>query len=235
MPRRFKRNTRPKSTIRRRPRRRLKRSTVPRSLVPKVHRFKRDLEETLLLSASTAPEGWTLDGNSRVYRNLAWSLASVGASTDFSALFRQYRIKGARTRLFFSNSQSSGITSSGGFTNTQMLVRMAPNARGDAETLDQAYWNQIQAKKYRLAFNGGTPVDIYMPLHIRNEVESSTGTSVTMMKPKFINTAVSNIAHYGLNLAIERVDGQGFSSGSTVNYQHVKVITTLYFEMRGVE
>lgn len=208
---------------------------VPRAMTPKVHFFKRDLEETLLLSSSAAPEGWVLENNNRVYRNLAWSLGSVGNPTDFSNLFRQYKIKAARMRFYCSNTQASGQNAAGGFQNTQLLFRMAPNQRGDIETLDNEYWQQIQAKKYQTGLNGGKPLDVYMPLMLRNEVQSSTGSSTCMIKPKFISTSASNVAHYGLNIAIERVDGQGFSAGSATNYQYVKVITTLYFEMRGVE
>lgn len=140
-------------------------------------------------------------------------------------------------RFYFSTTQSTATQASSTaskFTNTQLMVRMAPNQRGEVETLDNAYWQQIQAKKYRLAYNGGRPIDIYMPLTQRNEVASSTGTSYNIMKPKYISTNISNIPHYGMNIAIERVDGQGFTGGMS-NFQYVKVITTLYFEMRGVE
>lgn len=218
-----------KRRIRRKP---AAKSKVPRSLVPKTFRFKRDLEETLQLSNTVAPEGWTLDGSFRIYRNLAWALSSVGDSTDFTNLFRQYRLKGARVRLYFSNTTSA--SDGGAFDNSQMLVRMSPNQRGENETLNNAYWQQIQAKQYKTALNGGKPVDIYMPLFVRNEVESSTGTAFSIKKPNFISTTLTNVAHHGINIAIERVDGQQFTQGSS-NYQYAKMITTLYFETRGVE
>lgn len=209
---------------------------MPRVLRPKVHRFKRDIEETLILSATTPPEGWSMDGNFRVYKNLAWALASVGEATDFQNLFRQYRIKGARMRFYFSNTGSTTMGGTAQMANSQIMVRMAPNQRGDGETLDNAYWQSIQAKKYKLGINGGKPLDIYMPLKQKNEVfgSSSVPTQYTMMRPKYISTVASNVSHYGLNIALERVDGQGFTAGM-VNNQSVKVITTLYFEMRGVE
>jgi len=208
---------------------------VPRILRPKTMRFKRDLEETLSLSGTVAPEGWILEGNNRVYRNLAWSLGSVGANTDFSNLFRQYRIKGARMRFYFSNTASSTMGGTAQMANSQIMVRMAPNQRGEVETLNNAYWQSIQAKKYKLGINGGRPLDIYMPLKQRNELFASTvGTDYSMMRPKFVSTGSPTVAHYGLNIAIERVDGQSFTTGMA-NYQYVKTITTLYFEMRGVE
>lgn len=223
-------------TFRRRPRQVRKRySKVPRILKPKVMRFKRDLEETLLLSNTTPPEGWSLDGNFRVWRSLAWSLGSVGESTDFTNLFRQYRIKGARVRFYFSNSASTTTGGAQNLANSQLLVRMAPNQRGDVETLNNAYWQQVQAKKYKLALNGGRPLDIYMPCKQRNELYASTvGTDYSMQRPKFVSTGSPTVVHYGLNISIERVDGQAFTTGIT-NSQYCKTITTLYFEMRGVQ
>ena len=116
------------------------------------------------------------------------------------------------------------------------MVRMAPNQRGDGEVLNNAYWQSIQAKKYKLGINGGKPLDVYMPLKQKNEIfgSASVSTQYSMMKPKYISTVASNVSHYGLNIALERVDGQGFTTGMS-NNQSVKVITTLYFEMRGVE
>lgn len=207
------------------------RATVPRSLQPKVFKFKRDLEETLLLSGSVAPEGWTFDGSSRVYKNVAWALSSVGDSTDFTNLFKQYKLCAARMKMYFS--QTASTDHNNGFSNSQLMVRMAPNERGMSETLNTQYWSSIQAKKYRLGLNGGRPVDIYMPLKIRNEVESSTGTAKTMMAPKWIPNTNTNVIHHGINMAIERVDGQQFSTGNT-NNQYVKIITTLYFMTRAV-
>jgi hypothetical protein len=209
---------------------------MPRVLRPKVHKFKRDIEETLILAGNVAPEGWTLDGNFRCYKNLAWALASVGESTDFQNLFRQYRIKGARMRFYFSNTESSQTGATNQYSNSQLMVRMAPNQRGDGETLDNAYWQSIQAKKYKLALNGGKPLDVYMPLKQKNELfgSASVTTQYSMMRPKYVSTVASNVSHYGLNIAIERVDGQSFTTGSN-NTQSCKIITTLYFEMRGVE
>ena len=233
-PRTYKRKRKPR-TARRYKRRVKKNSKVPRILAPKVYKFKRDLEETVQLNGTTAPEGWSLTGT-RMYKNFAWALSSVGDSTDFSNLFRQYKINGARVRMYFSNtaSDSDTIGSNSYFSNAQLLIRMSPNQRGTAEVLDNAYWTCRQAKKYKTAINGGRPLDIYMPLFVENKVASSTGTANAMKRPSYVSTDVSNIVHHGLNLSIERVDGQGFSDQKS-NYQYVKCITTLYFQMRGTE
>lgn len=206
-------------------------SSVPRGLTPAVHKFKRDIEEVLSLSGDVAPEGWTLDGTSRLYRQLGWSLGSLPNNGDFTDLFAQYRLKGARMRLYFSQ-DSTGVNQ--GYSNSQLMVRMAPNNSGQVSTLNQAFWQQAQAKEYKLAYNGGEPLDFYMPLKIANEVTSSTGTANSMMSPNWINVVASNVQHYGMNLSIERVDGQAFTTGVN-NYQRVRVITTLYLETRRVQ
>lgn len=205
---------------------------VPFNMRPKIIRFKRDIEETLALSGSVAPDGWNLDGTNRVYKSLGWSLGSLPDSVDFSALFRQYRIKGARMRMYFSNTVS-GTEDGSLHANSQILVRMAPNQRGTNDLLGNSYWQQIEAKKYKLAINGGKPLDIYFPLKQAMEVTTSTGTGNVLKRPGFVTTQQGNVVHYGLNMAMERVDGAGFTSGFG-NTQKVKIITTLYLECRGV-
>lgn len=232
-----------RKNFRRRPKRPIRRkrnfkSSVPRAMRPKVYKFKRDIEETLALSSGTAPEGWTFDGNSRIYKNMGFALAQIGDVTDFTNLYRQYKINGARIRLYFSTTASTmnQVASSGSnYSNSQLLVRMAPNQKGEVETLDSAYWQSIQAKKYRLAINGGRPIDIYMPLRSRNIVQTSTGTQSVMGRPQFAPSENTSVLYEGINMAIDRIDGQGFSQGAYNNLQYVKVITTLYFECRGVE
>lgn len=235
-PRRRQPARKPRRNIRRRPRR--ARATLPPVMRPKTYKFKRDIEETLALSSSTAPEGWTMDGTSRVYKQMAFALAQIGDATDFTNLYRQYRILGARVRLYFSNTvsgMSQATSAASNFSNSQMMVRMAPNQSGEVTLLDNAYWQSIQAKKYKLALNGGKPVDIYIPLKTRNMVQTSGGTQSSMGRPKFVPTANTSVLFEGINLAIDRLDGQGFSTGAASNYQYCKVITTLYFECRGVE
>ena len=227
------RYVRPKS---RRPRRKMVRKTnksrtqsrVPRGLTPGVYRFKRDIEEVVSMNLDSIPEGWYKPlGENTLYRQLAWSIGSLPNSSEFTSLFGQYRLKGARMKMYFSNTDAVA-------SNSQLLVRMAPNQSGQVETLNQAFWQQIQAKRYRTAINGGRPLDIYMPLKQANEITSSTGTANTIMSPKWVNTDASNVQHYGINISIGRADGQTLSTNLSA-YQSVRVITTIYLECRRVE
>eukprot|EP01047_Picozoa_sp_COSAG01_P073325 COSAG01_NODE_11924_length_1834_cov_656.183862_2_plen_205_part_00 len=201
----------------------------------KTYSFKRDIEETHALSAS-APEGWNYaSGANRIYNNMGFALGSLGATSaeEFQKLFRLYRIVGVRMRLYFS--QTASANDNNKFSNSQLMVRMAPNHQGKIQDLNNAYWQQVQAKKYRLAFNGGKPIDVYMPLKMRTQVDaSSSATSVALSKPKFVPSNDLTTLFEGLNTSIERVDGQAFTSNSS-NQQYVKIIYTLYFQCRGVE
>ncbi len=232
----------PKRTYRRKKkvfrRRRRTKATIPRSMRPKVYKFKRDFEETLVLSSSVAPEGWTLDGDFRVYKNMSFALSKIGDVTDFTNLYRQYKINGARVKLFFSNTVSGmhqSSTSGSNYSNSQLLIRMAPNQKGEIEALNNAYWQSVQAKKYKLALNGGRPVDIYMPLRTRNVIQTSVGTQAVMGRPKYAPTENTSVLYEGINIAIERVDGQALANEASSNTQYCKVIHTLYFQCRGVE
>ena len=122
--------------------------SIPR---PLIFKFKRDIEQTLQLNAVSPPEGWTGIGNYRIYNQLGWSLGSLPEISDFQNLFKQYRLKGARMKMFFSQTGSSGDTESNNLSNSQVLVRMAPNQSGMPEVLDNTYWQQTQAKKYKTA------------------------------------------------------------------------------------
>jgi len=145
-----------KARMSRRPRRitksrRPSNARVPRGLTPSVYRFKRDIEQTIALSQSTPPEGWTPDSsNNGLYTVFGWSLGSLGDSADFTNLFRDYRIKGARVKMFFSNT-SVGLEQQQEFGNSQILVRMVRLSDGALTPLSVPFFAQTQAKKYRLA------------------------------------------------------------------------------------
>ena len=235
MPKYANRRTR-RTNIRRRKRIvRKRKAAIPRMLRPKIMSFKRDIEETLLLSNSTPPDGWSVSGT-RLYRNLQWSFSNLGDSTDFSNLFKQYKINGARMKMYFSNTDSNQMGSSNQFSNSQILVRMTGNQIGAADTLDNAFWQSTMAKKYKNALNGGKPISVYMPLKIASLLNQSTGTGTALTKPKWIDSQPINqaVPHNGISMSFERVDGQNFSTGGS-NHQYVKIITTLYFSMRKVE
>lgn len=212
---------------------RKKRTTkLPKQLKPKVYAFKRDIETTISI-ISTAPEGWQAHDN-MIGVNLGWALSSLDATsvTQFQAMFNQYKINAARVKLYFSNTNSDATSAA--FSNSQMIVRYSQNQDGIDETLTKEYWQRKQAKKYKMALNGGKPITIYMPLRLVNEVAASSGQGRSMMKPIYLPSNDSGVVFYGVNLSIGRADGQPFTSGHG-NNQFVRMITTLYFTCRGLQ
>lgn len=208
----------------------VKRAIVPRAIRPRTYTFKRDIEQTLAFT-SVPPEGWTSEGNG-IYTHLAWSLGNLGNITDFQNLFKQYKIVGARVKMYFSQTQSGSDGSH--FDNAQLICRMAANQSNLTPALTVPYFQQLQRKKYRTCLNGGRPLDFYIPLKIQSEIQSSTYTAPAMVKPRWIDTTITNVPHSGMLMRIDRADGQGFTSGSG-NQQYCKMITTLYLVCRGVQ
>lgn len=205
-------------------------------LRPKIYSFKRDFETVLHLDNNTPPEGWSSTSaaeGSIIYKNLGWSLSTLGNHTEFQTLFKQYRIIGARLRFYATTTESGINGATGNYTNSQVILRAAPNFSGVDTVLNTAFWQQVQAKKYYTLVNGGKPLDMYMPLYQENEITSSTGTANTFTKPKFVPTAADNVVHYGQSIGLQRADGQQFTSGAG-NKQSVRIIATVYFQTRAV-
>lgn len=164
----------------------------------------------------------------------------LGDMSDFSNLFKQYKLTGAKMKIYFSTT-AAGSTQSGdgpshAYDNSQILVRMTDNIAGTAPTLDDGFWQSTMAKKYRTAINGGKPISVYCPLRVKGKVHATSGDDDVMMRPRWTSTLPNSTAipHYGVSMSVERVDGQGFTTGAT-NAQYMKIITTLYFKCRKVE
>lgn len=207
---------------------------IARPMKQKIYAFKRDLEETIQISQAPLPEGWTANGN-YISKQFAWTLGSMGLTSvaEFQALFSQYKLAGVRLKFFFSNTVS-GTDGADHYSNAQLIVRMANNQDGIADTLNSQYWRETQAKKTVTALNGGRPLDIYMPLKVQGEVIATSGGNRTIKPPTYLPISDTAVPHHGLNISIERADGQSFSANHN-NFQYVRIQQTLYFKMKGVQ
>lgn len=218
----------------RRPPRRFKRKynkkRVGSVLRPAVHRFKRVVQEISQLTTGEVPTNWTADGNA-IYRQFVFTLIDLPAPTEFTNLFTAYRIKGVRIQAFFSNTQS--VTE-----NQNVMMTYSNNWNGQTIALTSDYFNQRQAVKRKLLLGrGGRAFDIYMPMRQLSNVWSGSAISndYGTMKPKWIATTETGTPHYGINMRVERVDGQTFGTGTLVtNYAVLRLIHTYYLECRGV-
>lgn len=203
---------------------------------PHIYQFKRTVAETLSLNNSVPPDGWTSNVNN-LGKAFGWTLSAVNDYTDFTQLFKYYRLKGARVRMYFSNTTSVASDGTNAPNNGQILMSIDRNLDGNASNvaLESAYLDSQTVKRKLCLRNDGKPVDIYMPLRQLTEMVNVSGTTTsTMTSPKWVGTEEFAVPHYGYNIMLQRIDGQPFSNGFS-NNQYVKLLTTLYFECKKVE
>lgn len=211
---------------------------------PNIYSFKRTFSNIQELSANN--DYWTSSGNN-LAKAWAFNLESMGSETEFQGLFKYYRLKGARVRMYFSNTNSAATSNenpavSPSVPNCQILVSIDRNLDGDSTAVaDEELYLQSQTTKRVLALRtDGKPLDFYMPLRQKDFVGAGIVSGVqqlkpTLSKPQWCSTQnASDISHFGYNTLFQRVDGAGFTVGMT-NAQSVKILTTLYFECKKVE
>lgn len=236
----------PKKVIRRRRRNFRKKYPIgkPRSgLNQGTYLFKRRKTQVVSLVDGSLPTGWTSSGDNGVYRQWEFTLGDVNDVTDFSKLFKQYKICGVKLELSFNSTNSAIIGTNQPGSNTtapgaQLQIYTIPNRIGHARTVLDPLTEKVcldtQACKKRLALNGGRPLKMYMRTNQLNQVFASTlNTDYTKQRPRYISTGETGTQHYGLEMYINRVDGQPLSTGMA-NNQSVRVTATYYIACKGV-
>ena len=191
---------------------------------PRPYLFKRTISEVETLSTDNTY--WQSSSNN-LGKAFAFSLASLAQETDFQNLFKYYRLKGARVRMYFSNTGSIATSESGTstFPNSQIMVTIDRNMNGETGGVaDENTYLQSQTAKRRIALGGDRkPIDIYMPLKQANEVYESTvtiggvQTSIsrnTLKSPSWLATENDSVPHFGFNLMFQKVNGDAFTTGS---------------------
>lgn len=229
---------RPRRRARRAPRRKNKAGfKLQRSLSPAIIPFKRSSSVTIGLNGATPPEGWSASGNN-IYKNWGFSLAQLNDSTDFTNLFKYYRLKGVRLQMYFSNNVSTSEDGNNNPSNNQMLMWIDTNKDGnDSATsgVETTYLDSQTAKKQLCLRTDGKPIDIYMPLMQQGMTYGGVAnTDYALQKPKFIATTEPATPHFGFKMMLQRVDGQSFTSGMASS-QYAKIITTMYLQCKKVE
>lgn len=204
---------------------------------PNIYRFKREIDELVALVGT--PDGWGLSGTA-LGKTFAFALNSLGDYSDFQNLFKYYRIKGARVRMYFSNNVSRADQGNpDNSSNKQIMIMLDRNTDGVGTPADANSYLTSQTKKRFLALNttGKPAVDIYMPLKQATDIYGTAGAPTALVTPKFLNTAdteAAGVPHYGFNINLQRIDKSGFSAGMNGN-QYVRIITTLYIECKKVQ
>lgn len=228
-----------RSVFAHRKRRRARRRRFPRGSVnrrggplrPRIYRFKRTFVETIRIG--TTDGGWVSDGANGFYKKFKYQLTQLPAYQEFTELFTQYKITGALTRMYYSNTSSdaSGYTNNRSSSNMQILLRQLPNVTGDTTAVTETRLNESQSVKRRLCLNGnGRPVVTYQRLKQMAQVD---GVNDAIIRPKMITVSQPAVDHLGMDMHMVRVDGLPFTTGID-NYQYCRIETTLYITMKQV-
>lgn len=228
-----------KKYIRRRPYRRFRGykkkkkagSKISKLLTPPTYRFKRSLQETLILNSASAPTNWTALENGIVI-TYSFSLSSINARTDFTNLYKQYRLKGVRMTGYYSNTQSTVYNS-----NTLMYMIQSPFGNTTPTDLTETFFldHQLHKRKVCLNSRGGKCFDIFTPLFQLQETYAGTlNTDYALTRPRWISSKEPDTPHYGVSMRLQRVDGNPWTTSSENEYPSIKIIYTLYLECRHV-
>lgn len=205
---------------------------MPRPMRPRSYFFNRSFVETVVLNSTAAPDGWTSVDQGLV-RSQPFKLSDLPQYTEFVNMFAQYRLLAVSQEYFFSN------TSSDNLNNQQIIMYTSPNAQGVANTanLNEAFFMQSQCSKKRLCLTTtGRPVKVYTKLRQLSRIFSGElgNQDFIKVKPKFVSTTEPEAQHYGIDVRLQRVDGQNFSTGSS-SYPSVKIVTKVYLQTRQVK
>ena len=238
----FKRRSPPKrrkAPYRRRTYRRPMRMAKP--LRPKIYYFKRMLSEVVQLNTQSPPAGWSATGTA-LHRQFVYKLSDLPDYSDFTNLFNQYKLTGCKIQLLFSNTESGAVANVGNISNpqnmhsnAQVIMWIAPNPTGQATTVTPATMLTISSHKKRLCLNGGRPINVYKRLHQLQETHGGSGnTDFAYVRPRLISTNEPHTLHYGQSICLEKAD-QTLFSGSSHNYQSVRILYTYYIVCKQVE
>ncbi len=199
--------------------------------------FKRRVTSVVNLN-DTTNAGWTaFPGGDGFFKQWVFKLSDLSDTTDFSNIFRRYKINAVNVNLAFSNtgSDANGYNFN---NNYQLQIYTAANRSGrDDEIITEADMMNIQASKKRLCLNGGRPLNFYMRTNQLTETYSTpTQSDYSVTKPRYISTGEASASHYGLNMVINRVDGQVMGyGGAAVHTQRMRCTLTYYLSFKGVE
>lgn len=218
-----------------------------------IYQFKRKREVIWRLNTNSPPTdpiafvAGTGSSAGNIGAILKFSLSDLPGSsgTDLTNLFKWWRIKGVRVRLYFSNTNSDASNRNTALINdnSQLLVRMDRNQTGE-QAITSAAQNETylysQTSKIRTCLNGGRPLDFYIPVKQLGQTFGNTPTPgvtdeiASMQSPRWIPSTEPDLKHFGVNICIQRVDGAPLTTGYTTN-QACRAIMTYYIQCKKVE
>lgn len=196
-------------------------------LKPSIYFFKRSVSEVITLRTDSPPSGWGVVDGAKLYKQFYYTLNMVSDYSDFTNLFKFYKICGVKQELIFSNSASVD-------SNQRIMIYM-DKWNGRTEVLNENLYLHSQTAKRRIVpSNSVKPVGFYVPLRIANDTLAVTGTNYTWSRPRWIATDVVDLLHYGMNIMVGRTDDNTFGSTGVGQFPSIKIITTLYIACKKV-
>ena len=208
---------------------------IPR-MAPRVLQFKRRMVDTLVLNTASPPTGWTSlssAGDEAITLNYVISMAQIPNYTNFTNLFDSYRIRGIRLQGYY----SFNVAAPNNQSQAMLYYCRDHLGQNSASQLSEEWFNERPRSRKRLLVNssGRPSFDIYMPLtQLANTYGSVTNNDYTMKRPKFLSTNEVDTPHYGMNLRLQRIDGNAWTAGSSNQYPTLKLFSTIYFECRAI-
>lgn len=219
----FRRPYKKKRTFKRRKVVRYKKQPTPNK--PGVFNFKRSVTQVLQLSNVTTPTGWTAEGNA-IYKNFSFTLNELNDATDFTNLFKMYKLNAVKTTLILGNTQSSQ-------DNSQLLVYWDVNVTGQAYTLNEQVFLDSQTSRHMVVKPPSKGINMYCKLKQLSNTFKLTDDDYAIVKPRWISTEEPNTPHYGIQMRIQRVDDRPMGTDID-HFQYMKIFHTIYFQTKKV-
>lgn len=202
----------------------------------RIINFKRTFEDILTLNAVTPPTNWQntgVVGDNGIVAVYNINLNQIPNVSNFANLFDSYRIKGVRIQGYCSFNTTSPTSQA------QSIMYMCRDHLGQNPftTLTEDWFVERPRSKKRLLVNavGKPSFDMFIPATQLGMVyASATNTDYIQIRPKFISTNELNTPHYLLNLRIQRIDGNNWTHNTANQYPTIKMFTTVYFQMKGI-
>ncbi len=209
-----------------------------RGLRQSTYLFKRRITTVVELSNADSG-GWISSAdNKSMYKQWNFKLSDLAGAdnTDFTNLFRRYKINGVKVEMAFSNTQSAPLGGGSG-SNFQMQLYTRQNRSGRVEeAITEQDMLNTQASRKRLALNGGRPIKYYMKVNqLAETFASAANTDYTIQRPRYVSTGETGCEHYGLDMFINRVDGEALGTNLSSSPQVMRCTLTYYMSFKGVE
>lgn len=190
--------------------------------------------ELINAAGQTPPANWSITADGGLVRRFSWDLANLSDPTDFTNLFSSYRLTHVEMTFFFSNTGSDA----GGETlsNRQIIMYACPNRNGrQDQILSEQFMLDNQTTLKKLCYNdNATPVTVSLPLNQLSERFAGATSDYGIGKPAFVSTGETGTAHYGVDIRLQRVDNNPFSTGGAV-YPTCKIVTKVHLECKQVQ